>query len=153
MNNLFLELDIGKLAYGYGLLHLPRMPELKGRETVNFDPVEVEPSSISYRDKTREKQRQMKLLEEKEKPSQIKKHKRKTENNAWSKSKQKIKKKEAKKKLNKENEIKRNKRKLNELNEDEIDELVKEARLVKKLKSGKISKHEFEEQVEDGDSD
>ena len=146
-------MDIGKLGYGYGLLHLPRMPELKGRENVNFDPVEVDPMTIPYKDKTREKQRQLKLREGKEQNIETKKPKRKRDNEAWSKSKQKLKKKESKKKLNKENEIKRNKRKLNRLNDTEIDELVEEARLVKKLKSGKISKLEFEERVKDDDSD
>ena len=130
------------------------MPELKGRETVNFDPVEVDPVVIPYKDKTREKQRQLKLLEHKEQQApRTRNPKRKAENDAWSKSKHKLQKKEAKKKLNKEIEIKRNKRKLNKLNEAEIDELVEEARLVKKLKSGKISKVEFEERIKDDDPD
>ena len=146
-------MDIGKLGYGYGLLHLPRMPELKGRETVNFDPVEVEPKDIPYKDKTREKQRQLKLLEGEGQSSRTKKFKKNTETPAWSKSKEKLKKKEEKKKLDKENEIKRNKRKWNRLSEAEIDELAVEARLVKKLKSGKISKVEFEERVKDDDPD
>jgi ATP-dependent RNA helicase DDX55/SPB4 len=129
------------------------MPELRRRETVHFDPIEVDPIDIPYKDKIREKRRQLKLSEEKEKTPQIRKPKRKTENDAWSKNKEKLKKKEAKKKLNKENDIKRNKRKLNRLDEAEIDELVEEARLVKKLKSGKISKVEFEERVKDDDPD
>ena len=151
VNDLFLELDIGKLAYGYGLLHLPRMPEIKGRETVNFDPVEVDPVSIPYKDKIREKQRQLKLEENKLQIPQARKPKRKAENDAWSKKREKLKRKDLKKRLDKENEISRNKRKLNKLNDQEIDELTKEARLVKKLKSGKISKVEFERQIEDND--
>ena len=43
------DLDFGKLAQGFGLLHLPRMPELKGKETPNFCPVKMDFSSIPYR--------------------------------------------------------------------------------------------------------
>lgn len=59
------ELELGKLAMGYGLLQLPTMPELK-RGTLSgahFKPVEgINFMSIKYRDKTREKQRKKKLL-------------------------------------------------------------------------------------------
>ena len=153
----FSELDIGNLAYGYGLLQLPKMPELKGQEIVNFSAVEIDPSSIPYRDKAREKQRQAKLLQEKKDTGsgfRPRNRNPKTVNCSWSKKKEKVKKKEVQKKRNCVKETKSNnrlKRKIDRLDESEIDELAKEARLVKKLKSGKISRAEFELQINDED--
>lgn len=43
------ELDIGKLAVGFALLHLPSMPELKGRTVVNFTAADIDFSLIEYR--------------------------------------------------------------------------------------------------------
>lgn len=149
----FPELDIGKLAYGYGLLQLPKMSELKGQKLVNFSAVEIDPSSIPYRDKAREKQRQLKLLQEKKDTvSGFKPRNRnsKTENCSWSKKREKEKK-ELQKKSNSVKETKSNKRKIDKLNESEINELTKEARLVKKLKAGKMSRAEFELQINDDD--
>ena len=51
-------MDFGKLAQGFGLLHLPKMPELKGKKVVNFEPIEIDPSTIPFKDKAREKLRQ-----------------------------------------------------------------------------------------------
>lgn len=42
-------LDFGKLATGFGLLKIPKMPELKGKVLENFQPTEVELSEIPYR--------------------------------------------------------------------------------------------------------
>ncbi len=46
---LYLDLDIAALARGFALLHLPRMPELKGRKFPEFHAVEMDYSSIPYR--------------------------------------------------------------------------------------------------------
>ncbi len=43
------DLDIAKLAQGFGLLQLPRMPELKGRKFPDFTPAEVDISKIPYK--------------------------------------------------------------------------------------------------------
>ncbi|ELU07919.1 hypothetical protein CAPTEDRAFT_209893 [Capitella teleta] len=42
------DLDIAKLANGFGLVRLPRMPELKGREFPDFVPTEVDPNTIKF---------------------------------------------------------------------------------------------------------
>jgi ATP-dependent RNA helicase DDX55/SPB4 len=42
-------LDFGKLATGYGLLRVPKMPELKGKVVENFKCVEVDLSTIPYK--------------------------------------------------------------------------------------------------------
>jgi ATP-dependent RNA helicase DDX55/SPB4 len=61
---------LGYLATGFGLLALPRMPELKNVTNINFVAETIELASIPYRDKVKEKQRQEKtkrLKENKEK--------------------------------------------------------------------------------------
>ena len=57
------DLDIGRLATGYGLLRLPKMPELKKVDLTNFEKPAETPDFdlIKYKDKTRERQRQQKL--------------------------------------------------------------------------------------------
>ena len=42
-------LDFGKLATGYGLLRVPKMPELKGKVVENFKCVKVDLSTIPYK--------------------------------------------------------------------------------------------------------
>lgn len=42
-------LDFGKLATGYGLLRIPKMPELKGKVIENFQPVDIDISTIPYK--------------------------------------------------------------------------------------------------------
>ncbi|CAG5132977.1 unnamed protein product, partial [Candidula unifasciata] len=59
------DLDFGRLAQGFGLLHVPKMPELKGKSVSSFQPIEVDLASIPYKDKIREKLRQEKLASEK----------------------------------------------------------------------------------------
>jgi len=46
---MFTELDLGRLATGFGLLHLPKMPELKGRNLPNFEPVVMDYSTIRFK--------------------------------------------------------------------------------------------------------
>ena len=43
------KLDFGRLATGFGLLRLPKMPELKGKTVENFDEVPVDVDEIRYR--------------------------------------------------------------------------------------------------------
>lgn len=44
-----LDLKLDDLAKGFGLLHLPRMPELKGKSFPEFQKVEMDYSKIPYR--------------------------------------------------------------------------------------------------------
>jgi len=57
---------VGPLAQSWGLMKLPRMPELKKGSTANdvtaFTPSEVDPDSVKFKDKAREKQRQQARL-------------------------------------------------------------------------------------------
>ncbi|CDY49178.1 BnaA02g10370D [Brassica napus] len=64
------ELEVGKLAMGYGLLHLPSISEVKQHRLYSdgFTPVEgIKFQDIKFKDKSREKQRQQNLQERKEK--------------------------------------------------------------------------------------
>ncbi|GFR50915.1 hypothetical protein Agub_g13233, partial [Astrephomene gubernaculifera] len=56
------DLNIGRLATGLGLLRLPKMPDLKKPLGLDcFTPSAVDPASVPYKDKAREKQRQKAL--------------------------------------------------------------------------------------------
>ncbi|CAG8475735.1 3616_t:CDS:10 [Paraglomus brasilianum] len=47
------DLDLGKIAKGFALLQLPKMPELKG-SNIEFDKVPIEMAEYKYADKNRE---------------------------------------------------------------------------------------------------
>ena len=45
------------MAYGtYGLLYLPKMPELRGQDTSSFVPSPISIEDIPYKDKSQQKQ-------------------------------------------------------------------------------------------------
>jgi ATP-dependent RNA helicase DDX55/SPB4 len=59
------DLQLGRLASSLALLRLPRMPEVRkalggasGGALPGFQPSEVDPDSVRFKDKGREKQRQ-----------------------------------------------------------------------------------------------
>ena len=145
------ELDLCKLAYGFGLLHLPRMPELRDADVSGFVAMDVDTKTIRYTDKVREKAR----IERLERETAAKELKETEENNnkqdkqhtkasdSWSKQKEQKQKKNHRKE-NKANNAK--KRKLQQ-NGVDVDDFMAEGLLLKKLKRGKISKQEFEERV------
>ncbi|KAL8624710.1 ATP-dependent RNA helicase ddx55 [Nucella lapillus] len=144
------DLDFGQLATGFGLLRIPKMPELKGRKVTAFIPAEVDINAIHFKDKTREKLRQQKLEsgERKEKKKQA--HRVETE--AWSKQKerkgnrQKRRDKKDRKKQTQEEKEGSSKKREREETEEDLDDLEKDMRLIKKLKKGKISKDQFDQQ-------
>ena len=146
---IFVDIDIGKLANGFGLIRLPKMPELKKMSSDSFTPSDIDIDSIPYLDKQREKQRQLKLKQGKQEgatntPSN--RTDRFKNDQSWSKSKEKKIKKE-KRKARKEN-LKR-KREETEFDEDDLYELSREVNLMKKLRRGKISKEQFQKAVKD----
>mmetsp|Transcript_10335 Transcript_10335/g.19062 ORF Transcript_10335/g.19062 Transcript_10335/m.19062 type:complete len:659 (-) Transcript_10335:270-2246(-) len=52
------DLDIGKLARSFGLLRMPKVGDLrKPKGLEGFEPSEVDPTTVRFRDKQREKQR------------------------------------------------------------------------------------------------
>lgn len=139
------DLDFGRLAHGFGLIHLPKMPELKNKDVTYFTPLELDLNSIAFKDKIREKARQ----ERQEKEGQIKKVKfrRPPKTEPWSKIKDKKEKKQKRKEKKQKNKhLKRKAEPEEEEEEVESDGLDDDIRLIKKLKRGKISKEDFDKQ-------
>jgi len=143
------DLDFGGLAKGFGLLRLPKMPELKGKVITNFTPVDMDLNNIPYLDKQKEVIRQDKLKKYQETGQWPGAKKFTRENQPWFKSKEK-------ERLNKEKKEKRKKakkrkREENALDEGEIAELAKDVKLIKNLKRGKISQEEFDSEFIGGE--
>ncbi|XP_057980666.1 DEAD-box ATP-dependent RNA helicase 18 [Malania oleifera] len=125
------ELEIGKLAMGYGLLQLPSMPEVKHHSlsTEGFAPVEdINLEEIKYKDKAREKQRKKNL--QAKKAVQHHEPKPRKANTAPNAAATGMRKKTAKQ------------RRAAQTIEDE-EELAKDYRLLKKLRKGAIDESEF----------
>ncbi|XP_077593939.1 ATP-dependent RNA helicase DDX55 [Stigmatopora nigra] len=128
------DLDFSSVARGFALLRLPKMPELRGKSFPDFKPADMDTDTIRYKDKQREKLRQKTLAELKQKRLEEGEHPapKRVRNQAWSKQKSK-----------KERRVKNTKRKLAQ-DDDEVVELLKDTRLLKKLKKGKIGAEDFE---------
>lgn len=126
------ELEIGKLAMGYGLLQIPLMKEIKHHSLSvdGFSPVDgIDVAEIKYKDKHREKQRQKTLQRKKEEASQEPKAemvKRKSDDATTI----------SRKRTGKQ-------RKSVQTKED-FEELDQEYRLLKKLKRGAIDESEYD---------
>lgn len=142
------DLNLGKLATGFGLLKLPIMPELKDK-TVEFDEVDIDVEKLVYKDKNREKQRKRKIQEQQESGENISQTRAKQKKFGrvsvpWSKNKER---KEKREKRKARREFLRKQRHKHLFDEDELVDLAREANLVKKLKSGKLSKEEFDSRI------
>ncbi|XP_044131626.1 ATP-dependent RNA helicase DDX55 [Bufo gargarizans] len=133
------DLDFSTLARGFALLKMPRMPELRGKDFSDFVSATIDTDSIAYKDKNREKQRR-KMLQEKKEKQEGERRKNFAKNKAW--SKQKVKK-EKKKKM----ALKRKHKEGSDIDDEDVSELLRDTRLLKKLKKGKITEEEFEKQL------
>ncbi|XP_053557790.1 ATP-dependent RNA helicase DDX55 [Bombina bombina] len=136
------DIDFAALARGFALLKMPRMPELRGKEFPEFVPTPIDTDSIRYKDKHREKQRQ-KMLQERSEKQETTVKKNYIKNKPWSKQKSK---KEKKKKL----ALKRKNEEGSDIDDKDVDELLRDTRLLKRLKKGKITEEEFEKQFTAG---
>lgn len=153
------DLDFGPLAVGFGLLRLPKMPELKDKLVTDFTNYPVDFNDIKYKDKQRELSRQEKLnsfLQTGIWPSKKRKTKVSRPNKdstPWSLKKQTkldTQEKRQKKKDYRTNKAaegkkksKRNKKKLS--NEDLLlnEDLKKDLALMKKLNKRKVTSEQF----------
>lgn len=144
------------MAAGYGLLQLPKMPEIRKIDTSDFPVIQdLDINAIPYKDKNREAIRQKKLEIYKESgswPGHKLAPKKQTE--SWSKTKQnknERKEKRAKRKLAKEARNAKNepvkKKKKKGISEEDLAELAKDVALLKKLKKKKISDEQFDEEM------
>lgn len=157
----FASLDLGLLATSFSLLRLPKMPELRDKQLPRFTPAgpEINIHAIPFKDKARETARQKRLAAELaaggKNAKQIKAEQRAAERIAKQKERRATeiaKGRNPNKKRGKQQRI-----------FDEWDELAKEERLYKKLRTKKISKEEYDrlmygdnqkgDEDEDGDDD
>nr|CAB3237243.1 ATP-dependent RNA helicase DDX55-like [Phallusia mammillata] len=135
------DLQLGELATGFGLLRLPKMPELKNKKITGFVQSDVDTRSIKYKDKVREKQRQEEI-KKRENSDEVRPKYMSKKAKAWSETK-------IRKETRKIKKIKRKERKEKmAFNEDEMEELRKDAQIVKKLKNKKISKERYDEEID-----
>ncbi|KJE93709.1 hypothetical protein CAOG_009772 [Capsaspora owczarzaki ATCC 30864] len=174
------ELHLGRVAVSFGLVVLPRMPELRGVNADGFfvPLADIHPNDIPFADKVREKARQARLAtraaERAAHPEKFAKGPKK-ESEAWSKQKARKDRKEKRqetKRLVRERELLKNGSEYALLaahqqgleadaasaaaegqqpddddDEEEEDELEKEARLMRKVKSGKLSSAQFDKRM------
>lgn len=158
------DLNLAKIATSYGLIQLPKMPELKNVNIADFinPKFDIDITKLKYKNQQQEKIRQEKQQIYEETgiwPGKTKKFRKKTE--SWEKSKemkllskQKRKDRKEKKKLKKVNEneqninvLKANKKRKNAFTEDDLKELHEDIQLFKKLKRKKISEEEFNQKI------
>ncbi|CAH8866507.1 unnamed protein product [Trichobilharzia szidati] len=150
------KLDFGRLANGFGLLQLPSMPELRTGNTSAFSPSNVDVSTLTYRDKSVAKQRELMQSSEASKRIKPKWLIKKEKNKAWIAKKKKARKMKSLKKqsllvnseVNKSVVVKREK----ENNESDINELLDDYRLLKKAYKVKIKEEHLESDIDMVDS-
>ena len=120
------NLNFGQVANDYGLLRLPKMPELGKRDLTSFVRSEVDTSKITFVNEKKEKQRQEKMqhvVEEKLKAKEAKPGKV-------------VKKKKV---VHKFRDV---------FTRDDIDELMRDSSILKKSKKNKITDEEFLQELD-----
>lgn len=159
------DLDLGKIASCYGLLRLPKMPEMKKQfyETFIGPDKTVDINTLKYKNKQKQEAYQKKQTIYQETGEWPGKKIVKKSNESWTEAK----KKEDKRKENrtKRQEIKKTikdakekgevigKKRKNKYTQEDLDELAKDIRAIKKFKKNKISKEELDNQMGLTDSD
>jgi len=132
----FKELELGRLATGFALLRLPRMPETKRLSPGDtFTVSAVPPEAVPYRDKAREKQRQANLVAEAGKAEAAAAEREAARAEAAAARRKAVQAQAAPKPT-------AMKRRMEQQRTDE-DEMQQEWALLKKLKAGKITEHEY----------
>lgn len=133
----FQKLSLGSMARSYGLVKLPKMPEVKNHPIpIDFEELNIDTSTIKYRDLARERARQQRLTA----AAPFKKNKQ-----VGLSEKQKAA--AAKKKEEEEKARKRKRKGTHQQIVEEWEELGREERLFKKLRNRKISKEEYEQEI------
>ncbi|KAI7845551.1 hypothetical protein COHA_000842 [Chlorella ohadii] len=134
------DLALGRLATAFALLRLPRMPEIKqgGKGLEGFTPSKVDPDSVRFRDKAREKQRQA-VLKQRAKDRQAATEQVQSQPRQRQAPQPEVHLPAAKRRKQRERE--------------EMEEMEKDYALLRKLKRGKITAHEFDAAVLASDSE
>lgn len=130
----FKHLDIGFLAQSFYLLRIPRIKEILGKEIPNFMQSDIDPSTIIYRDPTKEAYRQKELAKKEEELLEKMKQKKKNnkKNEKLPRKRSRTEKRDAKRKAI----------------EEDFDELGKEESIIKKIKKGKLTDPDVIEYIE-----
>jgi ATP-dependent RNA helicase DDX55/SPB4 len=139
------DLNLPSVARSYALLRLPKMPEMSLFDTSGFQETVVDFAKIPYKEKRREKQRQDKLKRLKEerdqKDAEWKKRQDKMDEDAESDDDS-----GASGSDSDDSDMSDSDMDSDGMGDDD-DDLAKEARLMKKLKQGKITEEEFEAEL------
>lgn len=145
------DIDLGQLAMGFGLLRMPKMPELKGKDVSSFVGPKIDVNTIAYTNKQRESHRIEKLTKYRNTgvwPSNHKRRQKQTE--SWSETKklkfekqEKRNKRKEKKKLKQQLSAASGKKRKKRINEEDLEELAKDIALIKKFKKKKVTRVSF----------
>lgn len=145
------DIDLGQLAMGFGLLRMPKMPELKGKDVSSFVGPEIDVNTIAYANKQRESHRIEKLTKYRNTgvwPSNHKRRQKQTE--SWSEAKkrklekqEKRSKRKEKKKLKQQLSTVSSKKRKKRINKEDLEELAKDIALIKKFKKKKVTHISF----------
>ncbi|KAI2660235.1 ATP-dependent RNA helicase DDX55 [Labeo rohita] len=111
------DLDFATLARGFALLRLPKMPELRGKTFPDFQQEAVDTDTIRFKDKNREKQRQKKTGGAERERAAD------------------------------EEELHQEQSLESDVDDEDLNELLNDTRLLKKLKKGKISEEDFDKHM------
>lgn len=141
------DINLGMLAMGFGLLKMPKMPELKGKDVSSFISPEIDINTIPYANQQRELHRIEKLVKYQNigvwSNNYNNKCKRK-QTESWSETKkkklekqEKRNKRREKKKLKQQFSTNSNKKK-KRISEEDVEDLAKDIALIKKLKKKKV---------------
>jgi len=134
--------NIGNYATMFGLLKMPKMEELKHVKVANFVNSDIDLNALKYKDKSVGKQREKTEQERNEARNKAAERKRNEKTKAWSQQK------DAKEKRAKKRARKGQKAEVDaEAERKDLEELEKDAKLLKKRKKGKITEREFEEEL------
>ncbi|XP_037943167.1 probable ATP-dependent RNA helicase DDX55 homolog [Teleopsis dalmanni] len=154
------DLDLGAMGTAYGLLQMPRMPELKKYNSDSFISPEIEfdITKLTYKNSQKERVRQekVKTFEVTGEWPGKKKFKKQTE--AWdntktaklnAKTKKELRKAKKQKKKDAEtaDNVPKAKKRKQQYTQEDLDELANDIRLFKKLKKNKISEEDFSKEM------
>lgn len=154
------DLDLGRVASSYGLLRLPKMPEMKDKfkETFIGPAEDVNVNNLEYKNKQKQQayQKKQEIYQETGEWPGKKIVKRSSESWADAKKKREFRKDNRKKRQDTKKVINEQKasgalvvsrKRKNKYTQEDLDDLVKDIAAIKKFKKNKISKAELDNQM------
>ncbi|TDG43174.1 hypothetical protein AWZ03_010408 [Drosophila navojoa] len=151
------DLDLGKMATAYGLLQLPRMPELKNYQGNGYiaPSFEVDLTKLTYKNAQKEQVRKQKLQTFEQTgtwPGRQKQHMKRTE--SWDQTKKAKLDAKSKKELRKAKKQRKReaaaaeggaqRKRKQQFTQEDLEELASDIRLYKRLKKKKISDEDYD---------